>query len=115
MGKNNLLFKDEYSWTTIAPDDPSIRGNTDNKMFNRREGYEVLYLINQVAEEMKLRKLFSYYELQYSYYELEYMIRKRLPSNIRSRSKVKAWLKHDFKNFHNYTSRYEYLLKLYKV
>ena len=99
MKKNDLLFEDEYSWTTIASDNPLMRRSPDNKMFSRQEGYEVLYLINQVAQEMRLRETRSCQAL-------ELMIKNRLPSHIRNRSNVKDWLKQNFnKYFH--ASRYK--------
>jgi hypothetical protein len=99
MEKKDLLFKDEYSWRAIAQDNPLMRRNPDNKMFSRKEGYEILYLINQVAQEMRLRETRSFQAL-------ELMIKTRLPSHIRNRSNVKDWLKQNFnKYFH--ASRYK--------
>ena len=45
LQKSDLLFKNEYSWNALIGDDPRITGEPDSTLFNRNEGYEVLYLI----------------------------------------------------------------------
>jgi hypothetical protein len=40
-----------YRWTHASPDDPRILGKPDYSEVDRREGYEVLYLVNRYAAE----------------------------------------------------------------
>ena len=44
--KSELQYK--YSWTAYGDDDPEVTGTPDSTMFSRREGYEVIYLINKL-------------------------------------------------------------------
>jgi hypothetical protein len=80
ISKSDLLYKD-YSWTAIQGDNPKITGVPDSTLFNRHEGYEVLYLINHFA----LRNMGDANKL-------EKMIKNELPSDVRSQANVKNWL-----------------------
>lgn len=80
--KSSELFYRDYKWTAHPDDNPKVTGPPDSTLFNRHEGYEVLYLINHLpvssqAEGQKAEKL----------------IREKLPSTIRSQVDVKTWLK----------------------
>lgn len=79
--QSDLIYKD-YSWTAIKGDDPKVTGVPDSTLFNRREGYEVLYLINT----FDLRNMNDANKL-------EKMIRSELPSETRSQINVKKWLR----------------------
>jgi hypothetical protein len=81
-----------YTWTAIAGDNPKISGVPDSTLFNRHEGYEVLYLINKV---MDLHNLSSISTGQ----KIEKMIKMGLPSDVRSQIHVLAWIE---KNWNNY-------------
>jgi len=83
MQRSNLQY--QYSWSVIAPDNPRITGKPDSTMFNRHEGYEVLSLINRMAEKHGFKQTSSGQKL-------ETMIHKHLPSDIRSQANVQAWL-----------------------
>lgn len=50
MNKGDLVYND-YSWAAYGKDDPKIAGEPDSTLFNRKEGYEVLYFINKIAEK----------------------------------------------------------------
>lgn len=90
MSKGDLFYKD-YSWTVYGDDDPKVSGPPDSTMFNRKEGYEVLYLINKIAEIHNLKKLDSGLKM-------EKMIHDKLPGNVRSQENVKAWIVDNWKN-----------------
>lgn len=80
---NDLQFN--YSWTTIAPDDPRVTGVPDSTLLNRNEGYEVLSFINRLAQTSKwVNKLPAL--------KAERMIKNHLPGDIRSHSNVWKWL-----------------------
>lgn len=90
MQKSDLKYT--YSWTAIRPDDPKVSGPPDSTMFNRYEGYEVLYLINRFAHEYDLKqKSFGH--------KIEKMINEYLPSDIRSQTKVKDWIGNNWKKY----------------
>ncbi|MEO9495819.1 MAG: hypothetical protein ABJG42_15180 [Vibrio splendidus] len=81
--KSDLNY--EYSWKAVSGDDPTITGTPDSTRFSRKEGYEVLYLINKLCDLWKLKKLASAHKM-------ERMINEDLPSDIQSQEKVKAWI-----------------------
>lgn len=82
--KSDLLYKDEYSWTTYEDDDPKVTGNPDSTLLSRKEGYEVLYFINKY---MKENKLSTVAEGQ----KVEKMIHKA-PKDKRSHKHVSEWI-----------------------
>lgn len=85
LQKSDLLFKNEYSWNALIGDDPRITGEPDSTLFNRNEGYEVLYLINKFAEKHSLQK-------KPSGHKIETMIRLHLPAEIRKQENVMEWI-----------------------
>jgi len=89
--KSDMIYTD-YSWTAYGDDDPKITGNPDNTLFSRKEGYEVLYLINKLAEIFNLKT-------KKSGEKIERMIHDHLPSNIHSQSNVKDWIRKNWDNF----------------
>ncbi len=83
LTKKDLKYT--YSWTAIRGDNPKVTGEPDSTLFNRNEGYEVLYLINKIAEIKK-------WKTKNTLLNLEEKIKNKLPSNIRSQKNVKEWL-----------------------
>ena len=84
INKSDLKYS--YSWTAIPGDNPKVTGEPDSSRFSRHEGYEVLYLINKLAELWKLKNLASAHKM-------ERMINESLPSNIQTQKGVKDWIK----------------------
>lgn len=79
--KSDMIFTD-YKWTAYPKDDPRVTGEPDKTLFNRHEGYEVLYLINKLATMWSIR---TTQECR----SIEQLIRNQLPSNIRSQENGK--------------------------
>lgn len=77
--KSDMVY-DDYSWTAYENDDPKVSGEPDSTLFNRHEGYEVLYMINKIASSTSNGK------------KIEKLIHNELPSNIRKQSSVKDWI-----------------------
>ncbi len=90
ISKSDLQY--DYSWTAIDGDNPKVTGQPDSTLFNRNEGYEVLYLINKLAELWNLKQ-------KASCLKIERMIKKHLPSDVRSQINVKKWLADNWKNY----------------
>lgn len=84
-------LKNSYSWTTIGGDNPKITGTPDSTLFNRREGYEVLYLINTFADKHSFKQ-------KASGLKIERML-KDLPSATRKQTDVVAWIEHNWDNY----------------
>lgn len=85
-------MKYTYSWSVISGDNPKISGKPDSTLFNRNEGYEVLYLINKLAEIWEWKK-------KESCIKLEKMIKESLPSDVRSQENVRGWIHDNWKKY----------------
>lgn len=90
FNKNDMQFKN-YQWTAYPNDNPRITGKPDSTRFNRHEGYEVLYLINALAESWELKQFNSCLKI-------EKMIREKLPSTTITQINVKEWIRINWMN-----------------
>lgn len=84
LKRSDLQFN--YTWTALEPDDPRISGQPDSTLFNRNEGYEVLYLINKIGEQ-------NYITDKLTGLKIESLIKTQLPSHIRIQNNVAEWVK----------------------
>lgn len=82
--RSDMLYS--YSWTTTGSDSPKLRGKPDSALFNRGEGYEVLYMINQFLESKSLISVSSGNKA-------ETLIHEKLPGKIFSQVALMEWLK----------------------
>lgn len=48
-----------YNWSENAGDNSRLRGEPDHSLFNRSEGYEVLYIINNILIKKGLTSIGS--------------------------------------------------------
>ncbi|WP_016914546.1 hypothetical protein [Vreelandella stevensii] len=77
-------LKIAYEWTAGPNDNPNLRGEPDSSLFNRGQGYEVLYMLNKVlSATAPLSAL----------HKGEDLIADDLPGDTRSQEKVAAWLR----------------------
>jgi hypothetical protein len=90
INRSDLYFTD-YSWTTLASDNPKITGKPDSTLLNRMEGYEILYFINKLCEIWELKN-------KSSATKIEKMIRYEVPSNIHSQENIMKWISDNWKN-----------------
>jgi len=83
LTKGDLKY--EYSWKAVPGDDPT-KTKEDADRFSRKEGYEVLHLLNSLnakgGGELSVRTLQI----------CEWMIHEHLPSDVQGRTKVKNWI-----------------------
>ena len=87
--QSQMLYKNEnyYKWTAADDkDNPYYKWGADHSELNRTEGYEVLYFINQLANNR-----WVYVNLS-TYQKIEKMIRYNVPSNIRTHKKIEDWI-----------------------
>jgi hypothetical protein len=89
--KTNMLYN-HYSWTALPGDNPKISGVPDSTLFNRNEGYEVLYLINRFMNDNSLKNVESGQKI-------ERMIRTGLPGDVRGQKNVVEWLTKNWKQY----------------
>ena len=85
--RSDLHYKD-YTWEVTNGDDPDKRA-MDRKFFSRREGYEVLSLLNHMIKELKLSR-------KEDVTELEIFIREELPEKSHGRENVIKLLKEHY-------------------
>ena len=90
FNRTNMQFEN-YQWTAHPNDNPKVTGNPDSTRFNRHEGYEVLYLINALAESWELKQINSCLKI-------EKMIREKLPSTTITQIDVKEWIRINWMN-----------------
>lgn len=81
-------LKYDYSWTVLNGDNPKITGVPDSTLFNRNEGYEVLWFINKFAEKHNFKN-------KESAFKIERMIKSHLPEDIRSQENVVEWIENN--------------------
>ena len=90
FNKADMQFEN-YQWTAYPNDNPRITGKPDSTRFNRHEGYEVLYLINALAESWEFKKISSCLKN-------EKMIREKLPSTTITQIDAKEWIRINWMN-----------------
>lgn len=78
------LHLTHYSWTT-APGDSKLAGEPDSSLFNRQEGYEVLYVLSKILEQMGSTS-------KTKLHKGEVLIEEKLPSSLREQSAVRDWI-----------------------
>lgn len=89
MSKSDL--KKKYSWTTDGGDDPDFRSGSDKALLDRTEGYEVLYFINKLADDLGFKK-------KALGEKLERMIH-ATPGNLGSHENIKKWISDNWNTF----------------
>jgi hypothetical protein len=77
-------LKRVYQWTTDI-DDTKLKGTPDSNLFNRKQGWEILYLANKFLDAMGLSSVDSLHKF-------ESLIAEMLPGRIRSQRNVYQWL-----------------------
>lgn len=82
--EKDLIYKD-YSWNAVPGDDPR-KTKEDADRFSRREGYEVLSLLNSLTGKDGVDLVIRTRQI------CEWMIHEKLPQTIQGRTKVKNWI-----------------------
>ena len=85
VNKLSLIYK-SYSWENFNDKDPKITGNLDSTIFNKNQGYEMLYIIKKLTEIWKL-------DDRDSIRKIETMIFKFLPEDIKKQEDIKNWVR----------------------
>ncbi|MEI6855903.1 hypothetical protein [Psychrilyobacter sp.] len=83
--KSNLIYK-HYSWKIFEEKNPKITGKLDSTIFNKNEGYEMLYLIKKMTEIWQL-------DDRDSRRKIEKIIYKTLPADKKEQEEVKNWVR----------------------
>lgn len=91
FNKSDMVYND-YSWTAVKGDDPRISGEPDSTLFSRKEGYEVLYMINKCMDKWSWNGTSNGQKI-------ERVIRLHLPSDVRGQKSVYDWLSANVNKF----------------
>ena len=87
--KSDLVYT--YNWTQYDIDDPRVSGTPDTTVFNRKEGLEILYIINCLTDHLA-------YGVDSFGHRIEKLIHDQLPEEITSQHDTIAWIKNNWKN-----------------
>lgn len=85
ISKSSMAYK-SYSWEKIAKENTKISGKLDSTIFNKKNGHEMLYMVNKLVEIWKL-------EDRHSIRKIEIMIYKSLPEEKNKQEDVKNWVR----------------------
>lgn len=84
------MFYDDYIWNTSENDDnPFIRSGKEAKELNRKEGWEILYFINNDLP-------WTGSQNRLDYQKAEKMIRTTVPKGMHDRNKIATWICNNF-------------------
>ena len=96
--KNMYLFTTadmqfgDYRWTNFPENDPRISGLPDKTRFNRNEGHEMLYLINQLAILWHLKQ-------KCSCLKIERMIKEAMPERLVKQEVIMEWVRKNWERY----------------
>ena len=88
--KSDMLYN-HYDWSTKENEDnPFIKNGKEAKELNRKEGWEVLYFINN---NLNVSPVDAVKTCQ----KIEKMIRHDVPSDFKDRTEIAKWISDNFK------------------
>ena len=80
--KSNL--KGTYTWSAESGDNPKLKGNPDHSLLNRKEGYEVLYMVQRLMDIWKFSTIESGQKIESKIHSC--------PSDLHSQKNVQDWI-----------------------
>lgn len=83
------ILRLKYSRIATNDGEPKFTGPPDDLLFHRQEEYDVILMLQKIADDLNLKR-------ESDLWELEAMINSRIPADIRTREDVYIWL---IKNF----------------
>jgi hypothetical protein len=89
ISREDLHYQD-YKWNSNPNVEPRFHGTVDNNMFDRSDGNDVLFVINEYADENDIRD-------KNQALELEREIHENLSKDISTQRDVSDWLKSIFR------------------
>ncbi len=88
FSKSDLVY--EYLWSEYPPDDPRVSGEPDVTVFNVKEGEEVLYVINTLADHLA-------WDVRSFGKKVEDLLHSNLPKEITRQDEAIRWIKENWK------------------
>ncbi|HET6528912.1 MAG TPA: hypothetical protein VFG39_09210 [Balneolaceae bacterium] len=89
ISRNDLHYTD-YDWFSNPTVEPRFHGPADNNAFDKTDGNDVLYVINEYADENDIRD-------KKHALKLEREIRQHMAKDISTQRDVMDWLKSIFR------------------
>lgn len=87
FSKEDLAYKDEYSWKADGGDNPNYRGIKDRELVDKTEGYEVLHFCNQYMIDNKVAITLS------NFRHVEHCLRQSELRLVKSRALLYKYIK----------------------
>ncbi len=87
--KSDLIY--EYNWSLYEKDDPRSSGMLDTTEFDRREGLQVLFIINYLTDHLA-------WSVESFGNKLEKLIHDRLPEGVNNQKDTIQWIKDNWKH-----------------
>ncbi len=84
--RKDLNFERQYNWNPLQGENYEKSFFPNDAILNRREGYEVLSVVNTVLKKLKTRR-------KSVGLEVERLIQEDMPKFIRNRMNAITWLK----------------------
>ena len=81
----------KYDWKAKDGDNPYMR-KLDSKIFNRKQGYEVVWMIKKVLEDFGYKTVSDVRKKENIVKKIESVIDEKLPGDVRSSKEVFDWL-----------------------
>jgi len=88
FSKDNLIYA--YSWSEYDKDDPRVSGIPDSTPFNKKEGEEIVYLINYLSEHLA-------WSVEEFGAKVEKLLYEHLPEGTISQKETIQWIKENWK------------------
>ena len=89
FSRSDLIFDKNYTWQAARNDDINITNSPDSDLLNRKEGYEVLYFIQQFLKKRGLRGVKRGKRI-------EILLQNYVPASVRNRADIETWLDENF-------------------
>jgi hypothetical protein len=80
-----------YTWSAGLGDNPKLKGEPDNSLLSRSQGYEVLYMIQKLMSKWSLKTITSGQKIERMIHEA--------PSILRSQVNVEKWIYDNWSRF----------------
>lgn len=89
VATQDLYFRESYAWSMTKEDCDALKSAPDDTLFNRADGWHVLYIINELCRRKKIND-------KTAVWDLELIIRSALPPHLRTQKGVMQWLEESF-------------------
>lgn len=91
-----MMYYNDYVWSTkYTKDDPRVTGQPDSTLLSRKEGWEMIYFVNKLAQIWGWKDSIH----PRSYQKIERSIREYVPSTIRTQKDIQSYIETQYQGF----------------